>query len=172
MSASKVVGSMLLWFRSLPPPGVAAALCGNSSESAVASGPGAPPVRHDEPPAVALQRLHAEMRQHADEVGWLTSFQEDVEDQSLRVQLRLARAKQDLAAGQEGACLTSCSEGLRTIQEQVAVLEWRQRALGERRLQVAQRLQEARRRLAGAQGWLGDREPVDAPVRPQGAGSH
>ena len=172
MSASKVVGSMLLWFRSLPPSGAAAALCGDGSDGAAACGTGVPPLRHDEPPAMALQRLHAELRQHADEVGWLTSFQEDIEDQSIRVQLRLARAKQDLAAGQGGTCLTTCTEGLRAIHEQVAVLEWRQRALGERRLQVAQRLQEAQRRLAGAQGWLGERAPREASATPRGAGSH
>lgn len=172
MSASKVVGSMLLWFRSLPPPGAAAAWCGAGSDGPAARGTDAPRERHAEPPAMALQRQRAEMQQHADEVGWLTSFQKDVEDQSIRVQLRLARAKQDLAAGQEGACPASCLERLRTIQEQVAVLEWRQRALGERRLQVTQRLQEAQRRLAGAQGWLGKREPGNAPATLQGAGSH
>jgi len=165
MSASKVVGSMLLWFRSLPPSGAATALCGNGSDGAAASGGGAPP-------AVALQRLHAEMRQHTDEVGWLTAIQEDVEDQSLRVRLRLARAKQDLAAGRAGAGPVFGSEALRAIQEQVTVLEWQQRALGERRQQVAQRLQEALRRLAGAQGWLGARAPGSAPAAPRGAGSH
>ena len=98
MSASKVVESMRLWFRSLPPPGMAAALC---NDGAAVAGMGAPPRWHDEAPGVALQRLHAEMLQPADQVGWLTSLQKDVEDQSIRVQLRLDQAKRELAAGQD-----------------------------------------------------------------------
>lgn len=99
-------------------------------------------------PGEALQCPVAQRQRHADEVGWLTSLYKDIEDQSARVQLRLERAKQDLAAGQESAPRPACTQGRRAIQEQVAVLTWRQQALGECAQQVAQRLQEARYRLA------------------------
>lgn len=165
MSASKVVESMRLWFRSLPPPGMAAALC---NDGAAVAGMGAPPRWHDEAPGVALQRLHAEMLQPADQVGWLTSLQKDVEDQSIRVQLRLDQAKRELAAGQDNTCRAPCTQALRAIREQVAVLEQRQRALGERRLQAARQLQEARHRLARMQCGPRAGGLVDAPAALQG----
>lgn len=164
MSASKVVESMRLWFRSLPPPGVAVALCNNGAAIART---GAPPRWHDAAPGMALQRLHAEMAQPADQVGWLTSLQKDVEDQSIRVQLRLDQAKRDLAAGQDGACRVPCAQAIRAIREQVAVLERRQRTLGERRLQAARHLQEALHRLAGMQCGSSAGSLMEAPVAPQ-----
>jgi hypothetical protein len=102
----------------------------------------APP--HDEMPAnPECLRLHAQRQ--TDEVGWLTSLQQDVEDQTLRVQLRLAQVRQELSA----------DPAKRALQEQLRVLQWQQRTLNERQPQVAQRLHDAQGRLAaGMREWL------------------
>lgn len=119
-------------------------------------------------PVDAPQCPDTQRQRHADEVGWLTSLQQDIEDQSARVTLRLERVKEDLAAGQAGAPRHGSQQNLRAIQAQVAALKWRQQALAERGQQVALRLQEARQRLAGLQGRRDCGDPAHARLAHQG----
>ena len=139
-----------------------------------------PPLRSETPDA-APQRLHSNVQKAADQVGWLTSFHKDVEDQTARVLTRLTQAQQELADTQRAAGLhpqsgirpaepaaaaASTSAGLRQIQEQVAMLSWRHGALGERQQKVAQLLQEARNDLAQAQAAVTPPHAQDLPARP------
>lgn len=102
-----------------------------------------PSLRSEAPDATG-PRVQADLQKAADQVGWLSSLQKEVEDQTDRVLKRLIQAEKDLAGKPPAA-------GLRQLQEQADLLSWRHRALGERQQAVAQMLQEARHDLAQAQ---------------------
>lgn len=95
-------------------------------------------------PGAAEPRVQANLLKAADQVGWLSSLQKDVEDQTERVLKRLIQAEKELADQPPAA-------SLRQVQEQVDLLSWRHRALGERQQAVAQMLREARQDLVQAQ---------------------
>lgn len=139
-----------------------------------------PPLRRETADA-GPQHLHADVLKAADQVGWLSSLQKDVEDQTARVLNRLTQAQRELADKQRAAGPRQQSEirpvepaataastpaELRQIQEQVDMLSWRHRTLGERQQKVAQMLQEARNDLAQAQGAMVPPHTQDPPARP------
>lgn len=106
--------------------------------------------RREPDPAPSTRRsLQAQVKAHAGEVERLTSFQQDVIAQAGRVQQRLNLAREELATRQEAPEVRPT--GLRQAEEQVSLLAWRHRNMGERQQQAAQMLRDAEEHLAMAQ---------------------
>lgn len=160
-----------------PLPTLSAAASFSSDDGMASPGVRASPPRHEETQEAARQRLQAKVQTHAGEVKRLIPFQKIVMDQTRRVEQRLNRARQELATrypepeiqpADHTAAQALRSTGQQQAEEQVSLLEWRHRRLGERQQEAAQVLQSAREDLAAAQEQLSalGPPPVLSPPSP------
>jgi hypothetical protein len=133
----------------------------------------ASPPRHDDAPEVR-QRLQAQVTTHLDEVKQLERIQKLVVAQAGQVDQRLDQARQSLAtlhvepeiqpADHATAQASSLAAQQQAGEQQVSLLVWRHRNLGERKQQVAQMLKNAQAELAKARERLCASALPPAPI--------